>query len=299
MTSEPSRCGTIAVVGLPNVGKSTLVNRLVGEKVAITGPRPHTTRHAVRGVLNHGSAQLVFQDTPGVARHHSTPLHRIMQGSVQAALEDADIVVAMFSATNLTVEDQRWVKRMQAGQGCIIALLNKVDRIKPKTKLLPMLQQLGDWGDFTAVVPCSAASGANLDNVVLELVKHLPAGPWLFPSGQVTDAGLTFRIGEIIREKLMRRLHAEVPYGLLVEVEHLQQTKKGWRIHAVIWIEREQHKPIVIGKGGDVLKAVGSSARPELRRLLEGDVHLELWVKVRESWSADENALRRFGFEVS
>ena len=299
MTSDSSRCGTVAVVGLPNVGKSTLVNRLVGEKVAITGPRPHTTRHAVRGVLNHGSSQIIFQDTPGVARHHSTPLHRIMQGSVQAALEDADVVVAMFSATDLTAEDQRWVERMASTQRPVIAVLNKVDRIKPKQKLLPLLQQLGGWREFVAVVPCSAQSGENLDNVVTELVKHLPAGPWLFPAGQVTDAGLTFRIGEIIREKLMRRLHSEVPYGLIVEVEHLQETAGRWRIHAVIWIEREQHKPIVIGKGGDVLKAVGSSARPELQRLVEGDVHLELWVKVRESWSADENALRRFGFEVS
>lgn len=299
MTSDESRCGTIAVVGLPNVGKSTLVNRLVGEKVAITGPRPHTTRHAVRGVLNVNSVQIIFQDTPGLGRHHSTPLHRIMQGSVQAALEDADVVVAMFSATNLTVEDQRWVERMAASRRPIVAVLNKIDRVKPKQKLLPMLEELGGWREFAAVVPCSAHSGKNLDVVVAELIRQLPLGPWLFPPGQVTDAGLTFRIGEIIREKLMRRLHAEVPYGLIVEVEHLKETAGRWRIHAVIWIEREQHKPIVIGKGGEVLKAVGSSARPELKRLVDGDVHLELWVKVRESWSADENALKRFGFEVS
>lgn len=299
MTSDPSRCGTVAVVGLPNVGKSSLVNRLVGEKVAITGPRPHTTRHAVRGVLNLGSAQIIFQDTPGVARHHSTPLHRIMQGSVQAALEDADVVVAMFSATGLGVEDQRWVERIAATDRPIIALLNKVDRVKRKEKLLPMLRELGSWREFAALVPCSVHKGENLDQVVAELVRHLPVGPWLFPAGQVTDTALTFRIGEVIREKLMRRLHAEVPYGLIVEVEHLQENAGRWRVHAVIWIEREQHKPIVIGKGGEVLKAVGSSARPELKRLLDGDVHLELWVKVRESWSADENALKRFGFEVS
>lgn len=234
-----------------------------------------------------------------MARHPSTPLHRIMQGSVQAAMEDADVVVAMFSATDLAAEDQRWVERMAPSQRPIIAILNKVDRVTPKQKLLPMLEQLSGWREFVAIVPCSAQSGENLDNVVAELVEHLPKGPWLFPAGQVTDAGLSFRIGEIIREKLMRRLHSEVPYGLIVEVEHLQETAGRWRIHAVIWIEREQHKPIVIGKGGDVLKAVGSGARPELQRLVEGDVHLELWVKVRESWSADENALRRFGFEVS
>jgi GTP-binding protein Era len=299
MTDDLTRCGTVAVVGLPNVGKSTLVNRLVGEKVTITGPRPHTTRHAVRGVLNKDRVQIIFQDTPGLAKHSSNALQRIMQSSVQAALDDADLVVAMFSATGLSSEDRNWLEPLADSPRPVIAVLNKIDRIKAKQDLLPVLGELSTWRDFAALVPCSAETGVNMEGVVDEICKQLPEGPWLFPVGQATDAGTVFRIGEVIREKLMPRLHAEVPYGLMVEIERMQETAGRWLVHAVIWVEREQHKAIVIGKGGKVLKAVGTSARPEIQKLLGGHVNLQLWVKVRESWSADENVLKRLGFEVS
>ena len=298
MTDDVTRCGTVAVVGLPNVGKSTLVNRLVGEKVTITGPRPHTTRYPVRGVLNQGAVQIVFQDTPGLAKHTSNALQRVMQSSVQAALDDADVIVAIFSAAGLTPLDREWLESVPPDRP-VIGVLNKVDRVKAKPQLLPTLEELSGWRDFAALVPCSATTGDNIGGVVTELCRHMPAGPWLFPAGQATDAGLGFRIGEIIREKLMPRLHAEVPYGLIVEVEHLQNAGGTWQVHAVIWVDREQHKSIVIGKGGHVLKAVGSSARPEIQALLGGTVNLRLWVKVRASWAADETVLKGLGFDVS
>ena len=293
--NENTRCGIVAVVGRPNVGKSTLVNRLVGEKVTITGPKPHTTRFPVRGVLTVETQQAIFCDTPGSTGLKNSNLHRIMRQSIDNAVLDADVVVVMLTGPKLLPEDERTLAALEDVAVPIVGVVNKVDLVKPKERLLPFLKELTEQREFAAIVPCSAKNGTNLNNLVDEILKRLPAGPLLFPAGVRTDLNSRVRIAEVIREKLMARLHEEVPYGLAVDIEHLDQDKNRWHVHAAIWVEREQHKPIVIGKGGANLKTVGESARREIQSLLNSPGDLELWVKVKGAWSSDPAALRKLG----
>ena len=276
-----------------------MVNRLVGEKVTITGPKPHTTRHPVRGVLTAGNSQAIFYDTPGSTGLKDSNLHRIMRQSIDAAVADADVIIVMFAGAKLTREDEQTLKRLDEASVPVIAAVNKVDLVKPRERLLPVLEQLGERREFAAVVPCSATTGANLEALVDEIFAALPEGPPLFPKDMRTDTSTRFRVAEVVREKLMARLHAEVPYALAVDVEHLEQDQGCWHVHAVIWVEREQHKPIVIGKGGALIKSVGQAARRDIQRIVDGPVNLELWVKVKGAWSSDPHALRKLGFEVS
>ncbi len=296
--TETGRCGFVAIVGRPNVGKSTLLNTLVGEKLSIVTDKPHTTRQRVLGVLNRGADQAVFIDTPGHARRTKRALHRLMARQIHQALDECDVALLVVEAGRLTSQDRTLIEMLDGKLERTFLVLNKLDTLASKTELLPTLDKLAGK-PFLAMLPISARTGDNLERLVEHIFAHLPVGPPLFPQGMVTDRDLAFRIAEIIREKLMTLVHQEVPYGMTVEVEHLGTNEEGQRlVHALIWLERESQKSIVIGKAGGVLKQAGTLARQELRDLLGERVHLELWVKVREHWADSERELQRLGFEV-
>jgi GTPase len=295
---ETGRCGFVAIVGRPNVGKSTLLNALVGEKLSIVTDKPHTTRQRVLGVLNRGPDQAVFIDTPGHARRTKRALHRLMARQIHQALEDCDLALLVVEADRLTSQDHALIEMLDGKLDRTFLVLNKIDAVASKTTLLPTLDKLAGK-PFAEFLPISARTGDNLERLVTQIFPHLPVGPKQFPQGMVTDRDLAFRIAEIIREKLMNLVHKEVPYGMTVEVEHLGTNEEGQRlVHALIWLERESQKSIVIGKAGSVLKQAGTLARQELRELIGERVHLELWVKVREHWADSERELQRLGFEV-
>jgi GTP-binding protein Era len=296
--TETGRCGFVAIVGRPNVGKSTLLNTLVGEKLSIVTDKPHTTRQRVLGVLNRGADQAVFIDTPGHARRTKRALHRLMARQIHQALDDCDLALLVVEADRLTSQDYMLIEMLDGKLDRTFLVLNKLDALASKTELLPTLDKLGGR-PFAALLPISARTGDNLERLVAQIFAHLPVGPKLFPQGIVTDRDLAFRVAETIREKLMTLVHQEVPYGMTVEIEHLGRNEEGQRlVHALIWIERESQKSIVIGKAGSVLKQAGTLARQELRELTGERVHLELWVKVREHWADSERELQRLGFEV-
>ena len=296
--TEPSRSGFVAIVGRPNVGKSTLLNALIGEKISIVTDKPHTTRQRVLGVLNSGENQAVFIDTPGHARRTKRVLHRLMARAVRQAVEDCDVALLVVEATGLSKDDYALIDMLGEKLPQTFRVLNKIDALPAKTALLPLLEKLKDR-PFAAMIPVSALSGENLERLVSEIFARLPEGPALFPRDMSTDRDLAFRVAEVIREKLMELLHQEVPYGLTVEVEHLGHNEEGQRlVHGLIWLERDSQKSIVIGKGGSMLKQAGSAARAELRELFGERVHLELWVKVREHWSDSERELKRLGYDV-
>jgi GTP-binding protein Era len=295
--NSTARSGLVAIVGRPNVGKSTLINSLVGEKISIVSSKPHTTRHRILGVLNRGDSQAVFVDTPGHTRRSQHALHRLMARVIHQSLEDADLAILMIEAKRTTGEDERLFALLEPRGARTILVINKIDELKSRAELLPRLSALAKR-QFAAFVPISAKSGDNLPTLVDTIIAHLPEGPALYPVDMTTNRDSRFRAAEIVREQLFEQLRQEVPYGLTVEIEHMQKDAEGrWLVHALIWLERESHKPIVIGKEGQQLKSVGQGARRELCKLLGGRVHLELWTKVREHWSDSEQELKRLGFD--
>jgi GTP-binding protein Era len=296
--TSAGRCGFVAIVGRPNVGKSTLLNALVGEKLSIVTDKPHTTRQRVLGVLNRGPDQAVFIDTPGHARRTKRALHRLMARQIHQAIEDCDVALLVVEADKITSQDHALIEMLGDKLERTFLVLNKVDALASKTELLPTLEKLSKHA-FAALIPIAARTGDNLQHLVEQIFERLPVGPPQFPQGMVTDRDLSFRVAETIREKLMTLVYREVPYGLTVEVEHLGYNEEGQRlVHALVWLERDSQKSIVIGKAGSVLKQAGTLARQELRELLGERVHLELWVKVREHWADSERELARLGFEV-
>ncbi len=299
MGETDSYSGFVAIVGRPNVGKSTLINALVGEKISITTPKPQTTRHRILGVVNRGSRQAVLVDTPGLQQGSKRAMHRLMTRTVHQAIADADVVLLVVEAGRLDEQDETLLRLVGQSRAPTLAVVNKIDRIRPRQQLLPFLQSLDEAFDFVAIVPVSAKTGENLAELERCVLAALPPGEKPFPEGTRSDRDLAFRIVETIREKLMLRLHQEVPYGISVELEHFAPEGRGWLLHAVVWVEREAHKGIVVGKGGRAMKDVGVAARAELSKLLKGPVHLEMWVKVRKHWADSETALRQMGLDIS
>jgi GTPase len=290
--------GFVALAGRPNVGKSTLLNALVGHKISIVTPRPQTTRHRLIGLLQLPQAQIAFVDTPGLHLGQRRALNRAMNRTAAAALVDADVVLLVLEGLRWTEEDDLALARVRDSARIAIAVVNKVDRVHPRERLLPHLAQLATRHDFRAIVPISARSGSNLEDLLGVIVAALPVGAAMFPVDQLTDRSPSFRIAEIIREKLTLELVEELPYGIAVELEQLETQADGRQlVSAVIWVDREGHKPIVIGADGSRLKRIGRSARLELNHLLGGRFHLNLWVKVREDWADDARALRQLGVE--
>lgn len=299
MTEQEFKAGFVAVVGRPNVGKSTLVNAFVGTKISIVTPKPQTTRHRVLGILNRGMHQLVFIDTPGLHANAKNVMNRSMNRVSTASMADADVILVVVEALKLKREDREVLSRLEGSTAPIVLAVNKTDLVKDKQSLLPFIGELNALGNFAAVVPVSATQGDQLDALIEQLAGLLPASPALYPDAQRTDRSLSFRIAENIREKLMWRLEKEVPYGIAVEIEKLEERESGLRVSAVIWVARAGQKAIVIGKQGKMLKDVGQAARLELREELGQPVHIELWVKVRENWADNERALRQLGHDVT
>ena len=292
-----TRCGFVAVVGRPNVGKSTLINALMGRKVSIVTAKPQTTRHRILAVQTTGDTQAVFIDTPGLHRKANKAMNRMMNRTAASALADADLVLFVIEAERWTDEDGDVLQRLESVTAPVVAVVNKVDLVRPKEKLLAIIGEISQRREFAAIVPLSASSKDNLDALVDLIPGYLPESPHLFPSDMRTDRGIEFHAAEIIREKLTLSLHQELPYGLTVQVEQIEEGDTQTTINAVIWVERDSQKGIVVGKGGAVLKRIGREARLELREQLGRPVHLELWVKVRENWADSEQDLLRLGYE--
>jgi GTPase len=291
------RCGFAALIGRPNVGKSTLLNALTGQKISIVTPKPQTTRHRVLGILNLPDAQIAFVDTPGLHRQEGRALNRAMNRTAASAAVDADVVLLVVEALRFGDEDSLALARAAESGRPVIAVVNKVDTVHPRERLLPYLGQLGERHAFAEVVPVSALRAADMLRLQGVIVRHLPLSVPLFPPEQLTDRSQEFRIAEIIREKLMLELHEELPYGIAVEVEAMNEDEGQLLVSAVIWVDRAGQKPIVIGARGERLKRVGSAARRELNELLGQRLHLNLWVKVREDWADSAHALHQLGLE--
>jgi GTPase len=297
---EPStthRCGFAALIGRPNVGKSTLLNGLTGQKLSIVTPKPQTTRHRVLGLVNLPDAQIAFVDTPGLHRQEGRALNRAMNRTAAAAALDADVIIFVVEALRFGDEDALALSRAAESGRPIVAVVNKVDTVYPRERLLPYLAQLGTRHHFAEVMPLSALDARDMLRLQQVIVKHLPLSVALFPVEQLTDRSQSFRIAEIIREKLTLELNEELPYGIAVEVEAMGEDEGQLMVSAVIWVDRAGQKPIVIGARGERLKRVGTSARRELNAILDQRLHLSLWVKVREDWADSALALRQLGLE--
>ncbi len=295
---ENYRCGFAAIVGRPNVGKSTLLNALLRRKVSIVSPKPQTTRHRILGILTRPEEQIIFVDTPGIHSGARRAMNRHMNRAALASLQDADVNLFLVESLIWTDEDQRVLEALKQQQRPIIAVVSKVDKITPRERLLPFIQELSRRADFVEVVPLSALKNSNLEQLPAIIARHLPLSPPHFPPDQVTDRSPEFQAAEIVREKLTLRLRQELPYGLTVALEQFKEEDGRLLVHAVIWVERTGQKAIVIGQGGEQLKEVGRSARIEMSNLFGQPVHLELWVKVKENWSDNEMALKQLGYEM-
>jgi GTP-binding protein Era len=292
------RSGFVALAGRPNVGKSTLLNALVGQKLSIVTPRPQTTRHRVIGLVQLPEAQIAFVDTPGLHLGPKRALNRAMNRSATTAVGEADLAVFVVEALKWTDEDELALSRIADVGREVVAVVNKVDRVRPRERLLPYMQKLATRHAFRAIVPVSASKGDNLEDLRRVIVAALPVAPAMFPLDQLTDRSDSFRIAETIREKLTLELVEELPYGVAVEIEQIVVEEDGRKaVSAVIWVDRAGQKPIVIGAEGSRLKRVGRAARLELNRLLGERFHLILWVKVREDWADDARALHQLGVE--
>ena len=289
--------GMVALVGRPNVGKSSLVNALIGEKISIVSRKPQTTRHQIQGVLHGADSQIVFVDTPGLHSKQPKALNRALNHAAATAIFDVDVAVFVIEAGRFGEEDQAVLERLRERKGLTGLVINKIDKLADKSRLLPQIQQLTADFNFDFVVPVSATRNNGLEQLRDELLQRMPEGPPLYPPEQIRGYELSFSVSEIIREKLFERLGQELPYALTVETEQLERDGEMLRIGAVIWVERDGQKVIVIGQQGKGLKAVGTAARKELEQLTGRKVFLKLWVRVKAGWSDNPGALRSFGIE--
>lgn len=290
------RSGYIAIVGRPNVGKLTLLNRLVGEKISIVSRKAQTTRHRITGIVTHPDAQYVFVDTPGFQTKYANALNRAMNRGVTQTLSDVDLVLFVIEAGRYDAKDQAVVRLLPKDRP-VILVVNKTDQFKDRNELLPFLAKVSADYDYAAIVPVSATKGRQTDQLLAEARKHLPNDGLMFPEDDLTDKSERFLAAEYIREKVFRLLGDELPYSTTVEVEKFEVEGELRRIFAAIVVDREGHKAIVIGKGGESLKRIASEARQDMERLFGSKVYLEIWVKVKSGWNDDERLLKSLGYE--
>ncbi|BAL25136.1 GTPase Era [Azoarcus sp. KH32C] len=295
-SSNGFRTGFVAIVGRPNVGKSTLLNRLIGQKISIVSRKAQTTRHRVTGILTNDDAQFVFVDTPGFQTKHRNALNRSMNRTVSQVLGDVDLVFFVIEAGRFGEDDRKVVDVLPQGAK-VVLVINKVDRLVDKSALLPFIARMNEVFPFAEIVPLSAERGTNVDELLKAVTPLLPEGQPMYGADEVTDRSERFLAAEFLREKLFRLLGDELPYGIAVEIEKFETEGNLRRIFAAVVVDRASHKGIVIGKGGEQLKRIASEARVELEQLFDGKVFLEVWVKVKSGWADDERALKSLGYE--
>jgi GTPase len=296
VNGRPYRAGHLAIIGRPNVGKSTLLNRMVGQKVSITSKRPQTTRQRIIGIVTRPNAQYVFVDTPGFQTRHGSTLNRMMNRSVTRSVSDVDAVVWVVEAPRLTTEDKAVFGLLRPGTPFVVAL-NKIDGVSNKNELLPLMQDIQALAQPSAIVPVSAKTGIGTEDLLAALRALLPEQDAMYGEDEITTASERTLAAELLREKLFRLLGEELPYSALVEIEKFETVNGLRRIHAGIIVDKPGHKGIVIGKGGAKLKDIASQARADMERLFGGKVFLEVWVKVKSGWADDPGVLRRSGIE--
>ncbi|MFZ1908841.1 MAG: GTPase Era [Burkholderiales bacterium] len=289
------RCGTVAIAGRPNTGKSTLLNRLVGERLSIVSPKAQTTRHLVTGILNAGDCQYVFIDSPGLQSRHRDALHRTLNRRAADVVRDADVVAFVVDAARFGAEDRTVLERIPPEQK-VVAVVNKIDRLKRAAELIPYIAQLSKAAGFAAIVPVSARTGKNLPELLSVLRDALPEAPAMYPPEQLTDRDERFFASELLREKLFQMLGEELPYRCEVVIDSFREEGRLRRIEATILVERESQKGIVVGSKGAQLKRMAEAARKDMERLFGGKVYLGVWVKVRRGWTDDERVLRGLGY---
>lgn len=297
MNDQPAfRSGYVAIIGRPNVGKSTLINRVLGQKLCITSRRPQTTRHRILGIKTTELGQFIYVDTPGIHSDGKRAMNRYMNRAASASVEDVDVVVFVIEGMKWTEEDERVLHKLKETSKPVILVMNKIDKLEDKATLFPQVEKLAALFKFTDIVPLSARKGINLESLEESIYKLMPEGEMIFDEDQLTDRSSRFLAAEMVREKLFRHLGQELPYSLTVDIEQFEDDNGMYRISAVIYVERSGQKSIVIGKKGELLKQVGKDAREDMEKLFDCKVFLQLWVKVREGWSDNERMLRNLGY---
>ncbi len=293
-----TRTGYVSIIGRPNVGKSTLMNQLVGQKISITSNKQQTTRHSITGIYTEKQGQIIFLDTPGLHTQKKSALNKHLNRTAQSVLEVADLVIFILEACRLTPDDEMALTRLQNFENKVILVVNKVDLVPDKEKLLPFLQMAMARYPFVECVPLCANQYKQVESLKNTLFKYLPEQDYLYDEDEITTASRSFLAAEALREKLTRRLNQELPYALTVEIESFDVEEKIYRIHALIYVERESQKAIVIGKGGENLRDASTQARIDLEKLFGVKIFLKAWVKVKQGWSDDEKALNSLGYKA-
>ncbi|MEQ5074800.1 GTPase Era [Providencia alcalifaciens] len=297
MSELQSHCGFVAIVGRPNVGKSTLLNQLLGQKVSITSRKPQTTRHRIMGIHTEDNYQIIYVDTPGLHIEEKRAINRLMNRAASSSIGDVELVIFVVEGTHWTPDDEMVLNKLSSLRCPVILAINKIDNVVDKTSLLPHIGMISQKMNFLDVVPISAEKGTGVDTIAKIVKQHIPEDIHHFPEDYITDRSQRFMASEIIREKLMRFLGDELPYSVTVEIEQFKvMDKGGYHINGLILVEREGQKKMVIGNKGSKLKTIGTEARIDMERLFETKVHLELWVKVKSGWADDERALRSLGY---
>ena len=297
MTETAFKSGYVAIIGRPNVGKSTLINRVLGQKLCITSRRPQTTRHRILGIKTEEDSQLIYVDTPGLHIDDKKAMNRYMNRAAASSIDDVDVILFVVDAMNWTDEDEKVLERLKvSAKAPVILVINKMDKLADKEVMLPHIEKLSAQFDYANVFPISARKGVNLDELQKQIKQLMPEGDLIFPEDQFTDRSSRFLAAELVREQLFRHLGQELPYSITVEIEQFDDEEKLYRIGAVIYVERDGQKAIVIGKKGELLKSVGKDARLEMQSLFGRKVFLRLWVKVREGWGDNERMLKNLGY---
>ena len=292
-----TKTGFVAIVGRPNVGKSTLMNRILGQKLSITSRKPQTTRHQILGIVTEEDTQIVFVDTPGIHKAHDKAINRYMNRAATTAVKDVDLIVMVVDRLRWTDEDEMVLQTIKQQRAPAILVVNKIDFIKEKDELLPYLEELSQRHSFDQIIPLSAKTGHNVERIENLIRTYLPESPYFYPEAQITDRSSRFLAAELVREKIMRQLGDELPYEMTVEIEEFSHDGQLIEISALILVERQSQKRIVIGEKGYRIKQIGIEARKDMESLFDCKVMLNMWVKVKSNWSDDERALRSLGYD--
>ena len=296
VTNQVQRCGYVAIVGRPNVGKSTLLNHIIGMKLSITSRKPQTTRHQILGVKTTDNIQAIYVDTPGIHQRRGSAINKYMNRAATSLLNDVDVILLVVQVNKWTEEDQAIIEKLKSVSCPVVLVVNKMDKLESKKQLLPVIKELSSYYDFAEIIPVSALNGINVEVLEQKISSLLPENEHFYADDQITDRSMRFLASEIIREKLIRELGQELPYTSTVNIDKYVEEKNIVHIHATIYVESTGQKAIIIGKKGARLKSIGTKAREDISKMVGSKVYLNLWVKVREGWSNDERALRGLGY---